>query len=103
MINSRYTPSLVAGVPTGSPPGTARLSWQEFFVVLVAAGLMVFFNVRGMPVVTSVGLAAGAVLVFMGLITVPRAVGRVARRYRAALATVDAHPTVDGHVLEQRP
>jgi hypothetical protein len=66
----------------GGPAAAVRLSWPEFAVVAVAVAFTVFLNLRGTPIVTSVVIAAGTMLVFVGLIAIPRGVGEIARNLR---------------------
>lgn len=88
MSTPRYTPMLVGDAQPGR---TSRLSWQEFGVVLVAATLTVIFNVRGEPIHLAVAYAAGATIVFVGLLTVPRAVHQFIRGQQLVHAAVQAH------------
>lgn len=87
MSTPRYTPTLVVDAPPGRLP---RLSWQEFGVVLVAATLTVFFTVRGEPIHLAVVYAAGATLVPLGLLTVPRAVREYIRGQQLVHAAAQA-------------
>jgi uncharacterized membrane protein HdeD (DUF308 family) len=68
-------------VPSG-PAAAVRLSWPDFAVVVVAVAFTVFLNLRGTPILGSVAISAGTMLVFVGIIAIPRGVGEIARNLR---------------------
>lgn len=76
------------------PRGTAaavRLTWPEFAVVVVAVAFTVFLNVRGTPILGSVAISAATMLVFVGIIAIPRGVAEIARNLRVLRAAAETH------------
>lgn len=59
-----------------------RLSWPEVAVILLAVGLTIFLNVRDTPFFAAVAISATTMLVFVGIVAVPRGVGEIARNLR---------------------
>lgn len=69
-------------LPGGGTAIPIRLSWPEVAVILLAVGLTIFLNVRGTPILTAVAVSAASMLVFVGIVTIPRGVGEITRNLR---------------------
>lgn len=65
--------------PSGSGAATARLTWPDVVVILAAVGFTVFLNLRAVPIVPAVAIAGGTMLMFVGLVAVPRRLGEIVR------------------------
>jgi hypothetical protein len=83
MLNSPLLPP-----PEGSA-STVRLTWPDVAVILAAVGFTIFLNLRATPIGAAVAIAGGTMVMFVGLVAIPRSVGEIARCLRALRAAAD--------------
>ncbi|UJW36919.1 hypothetical protein L3Q67_45465 (plasmid) [Saccharothrix sp. AJ9571] len=73
----------------GAIPAAVRLTWPEAFVITLAVGLTVYLNVRDTPIVAAAGIAAGVMVVFVAVITIPRGLGEIGKNLRFLRSAAD--------------